>query len=300
MKKFPDIPQRVDEYYHSIKDDTPLVSMYTTGNVLVRGMLIPDAFLTKEIRATDDFKEYEMVFVGVDVLMNQLQLVVSSQGTHRSTPRAHRTPTVSTASPHGKKRKQIVGESSSPHKSLKITIRQKQVVEGEKDDDDSEDRLEPGNHKENPEYVDDDDDEEKVIAEKDVNTGSLETRTEEMHTPIPTPPKSPRINFSSDKNITQELTDIVPLPTATTSKDSSTSKRKKQPILYKTKILPGSIAGMCRRRGQIRSHIKNKFITHDFLMGKIREVLDHCNTIVPELTFAKTNEMINKEMTLFG
>ncbi|GKD05503.1 hypothetical protein Tco_1180477, partial [Tanacetum coccineum] len=32
-------------------------------------------------------------------------------------------------------------------------------------------------------------------------------------TPIPTPPRSPRINLSSDKNITQELTDIVPLPT---------------------------------------------------------------------------------------
>nr|GEY83430.1 hypothetical protein [Tanacetum cinerariifolium] len=35
MKKFPDIPQRVDEDYHFIKDDTPLVSVYTTGNVLV-------------------------------------------------------------------------------------------------------------------------------------------------------------------------------------------------------------------------------------------------------------------------
>nr|GEW77612.1 hypothetical protein [Tanacetum cinerariifolium] len=51
--------------------DIPLVSVYTTGNVLVRGMLIPDAFLTKEIRATDDFKEYEMVFMNVDVPMNQ-------------------------------------------------------------------------------------------------------------------------------------------------------------------------------------------------------------------------------------
>nr|GEW65282.1 hypothetical protein [Tanacetum cinerariifolium] len=102
--KFPDIPQRVDKDYRFIKDDTPLISVYTTGNVLVRGMLIPDAFLTEEICATNDFKEYEMVFVGVDVPMNQLQLVVSTQGTHMSTPRAHRTPTISTASPLGKKR----------------------------------------------------------------------------------------------------------------------------------------------------------------------------------------------------
>nr|GEU49072.1 hypothetical protein [Tanacetum cinerariifolium] len=31
-------------------------------------------------------------------------------------------------------------------------------------------------------------------------------------------------------------------------------------------------------------------------IGKIREVLDHCNKVLPELTFAKTNEMSNKEM----
>ncbi|GJX42242.1 hypothetical protein Tco_0257232 [Tanacetum coccineum] len=109
MKKFLDIPQRVDEDYHSIKDDTPLVSVYTIGNVLVRGMLISNEFLTKEIRATDDFKEYETVFVRVDVPINQPQ--------------------------PGKKRKQTARESSSPLKSLEITIRQKQVVEGEKDDD---------------------------------------------------------------------------------------------------------------------------------------------------------------------
>ncbi|GJV81608.1 hypothetical protein Tco_1517478 [Tanacetum coccineum] len=117
IKKFLDIPQRVDEDYHSIKNDTPLVSVYTTRNVLVRGMLIPDAFLTEEIRATDDFKEYEMVFAGVDVPMNQPKLIVSTQGTHRSTPRAHRTPTISTASPQGKKRKQTTREPSSPRKS---------------------------------------------------------------------------------------------------------------------------------------------------------------------------------------
>nr|GEY90266.1 hypothetical protein [Tanacetum cinerariifolium] len=99
------------------KDDIPLVSVYTTGNVLIRGMLIPDAFLTEEIRATDGFKD-----------------------------------------PQGKKRKQNVKESSSPNKSLKITIRQQKVVEGNKDDDDSQDRLEPKSLKDKPEYVDNDDD----------------------------------------------------------------------------------------------------------------------------------------------
>ncbi|GJV71275.1 hypothetical protein Tco_1491270 [Tanacetum coccineum] len=113
MKKFPNIPKRIDEDYHSIKDDVSLVSVYTTGNVLVRGMLIPDAFLTAEIRETDDFKEYETVFMKVDVPMNQPQPVVSTQGTNRNTPRAPRTPTVSASPQETKKRKQTAGESSS-------------------------------------------------------------------------------------------------------------------------------------------------------------------------------------------
>ncbi|GJV12538.1 hypothetical protein Tco_1354079 [Tanacetum coccineum] len=63
MKKFPDIPKRLEEDYHSIKDDVPLVSVYTTGNVSVRGMMVPDVFLTAEIREMNDFKEYETVFI---------------------------------------------------------------------------------------------------------------------------------------------------------------------------------------------------------------------------------------------
>ncbi|GJZ62515.1 hypothetical protein Tco_0618652, partial [Tanacetum coccineum] len=129
MKKFPEIPQRIEEDYHYIKDDISLVSVYTTRDVRVRGMLILNEFLTAKIRVTDDFKKYETVFMNVDVLMNQPQPVVSTQGTHRSTPRAHKIPTL-TASPQGKTRKQSAEESSSPHKSLKITIRQQKLVEG--------------------------------------------------------------------------------------------------------------------------------------------------------------------------
>ncbi|GKA68418.1 putative reverse transcriptase domain-containing protein, partial [Tanacetum coccineum] len=176
MKKFSNISQRIYEDYHSIKDDIPLVSVYTTGNVLVRGMLISEEFLTEEIRATNDYKEYETVFVNVVVLINQPQPVVFTQGMHRPRPRAHRTPTLTSSSPQGKKRKQSVGESK------------------------------PGSHKENPEYVDDDDkEEEKVDAEEGNEMGSLEIRTEKMQTPIPTTLRSPRINLSSDKNIIQEL-----------------------------------------------------------------------------------------------
>ncbi|GKB82651.1 hypothetical protein Tco_0949546 [Tanacetum coccineum] len=130
VSKVPDTKDTIrfkllDKIYHSIKDDIPLVSVYSTENVLFRGMQIPDAFLTNAISATDDYKEYETVFVGVEVPINQPQPVVSTQGTHRNTPRAHRIPTLIAASPHVKKRKQSVGETSSPRKSLKVTIRQK-------------------------------------------------------------------------------------------------------------------------------------------------------------------------------
>ncbi|GKD41339.1 hypothetical protein Tco_1261546 [Tanacetum coccineum] len=347
IKKFPEILQSIEEDYHSIKDDIPLVSVYTTGNVLVRGMLIPNEFLTKEIHATDDFNELVTRDADTDAFLTRISVPPM-------------TPTVSTASPQGKKRKKIVRGSSSPRKSHKITIRKKKqtaeaqeniakvqekldekeiekMVEGEGDEesyasefagsminddvDDSGTKLEPRSHKENLEHVTDDDEEivkkkkdkeiekemniddvektDEVVKEKDIDvaTGSTEIRKEQKQTPIPSPTRSPRNVSSSDKTSSEELTATVSPTTTTTSKDSSTTKFKKRFISYKTKSLPGSIAGMCRRRGQIWSNIKNKFITHDFFMRKIREVLDHCNKVMLEMTFAKTNKMIKEEMS---
>ncbi|GKB37520.1 hypothetical protein Tco_0882462 [Tanacetum coccineum] len=77
---------------------------------------------------------------------------------------------------------------------------------------------------------------------------------------------------------------------------SFTTKHKKISFTVKTRNLPGSIVGMGRRRNQIRSHIKNKFITREFFAEKIQEILKHSDTIVLELTVAKTNEMSKKEM----
>nr|GEZ88249.1 hypothetical protein [Tanacetum cinerariifolium]GEZ88276.1 hypothetical protein [Tanacetum cinerariifolium] len=155
-----------DEDYHSIKDDTPLASIYSTWNVLFRGMRYPDAFLIAEIYATDDYKEsYATEFS--DSMLND-------------------------------------------------------------DVDDSDTRIEPGSYKENPKVVVDenvskktddkkdddevnDDDVKKTneVAEENENddhtlvgtraTSSMETRNEQMHTPIPTPTRSPRKNLSSDK-----------------------------------------------------------------------------------------------------
>ncbi|GKD37334.1 hypothetical protein Tco_1257541 [Tanacetum coccineum] len=203
----------IEEDYHSIKDDIPL------------------------IRETNDFKEYETVFMKVAILMNQPQPVVSTHGTNRNTPRAHRSPTVYANPLEMKKRKQTARESSSPRKSLKITIKQRQTFE--KDDDDSEDRIEPGIHKDNPEFVNDDDD-DKVEEKQSDDMGSFEIRNEEAQITIPTPLSSPRKILSSDKKTYQELTDIVSVLTTTTSKHSQVKKR----ISSKYSHLPSAIRRM--------------------------------------------------------
>ncbi|GJV55343.1 hypothetical protein Tco_1456348 [Tanacetum coccineum] len=89
MKKFSFIPQRLEEDYQSIKDDIPLVSVYTTGNVTVRGMLIPNEFLTDALRATRDIRSMQS-----NVVQNK------------------------------RKRKQVAGETSSPKPSFMIRVKQ--------------------------------------------------------------------------------------------------------------------------------------------------------------------------------
>nr|GEV15492.1 zf-CCHC domain-containing protein/UBN2 domain-containing protein [Tanacetum cinerariifolium] len=127
---------KIEEDYHSVKDDVPLVSVYTTENVMVRGVLIPNAFLTDEIRATDILRSMRR-----------------------------------------EEEEASVDEKSSPQKSLKVTIRQKQIVKKEKDNDDSENRLEPVSHKENPKIIDDDDKVKENVEEKnDDEMGSLKIR----------------------------------------------------------------------------------------------------------------------------
>ncbi|GKF14040.1 hypothetical protein Tco_0055502, partial [Tanacetum coccineum] len=114
----------LEENYHSIKDDIPLVSVYTTRNVTVRGMLILGEFLTNDIHATPEYKKYKKEFVRVDVPTIQPKLVKSSQGTIR-TPSATRTPTpTAKVVQKTRKGKDVAGESSTPRKSLKVTIKQ--------------------------------------------------------------------------------------------------------------------------------------------------------------------------------
>ncbi|GJS76120.1 hypothetical protein Tco_0726001 [Tanacetum coccineum] len=204
----------------------------------VRGMLIPDAFLTGEIHATNDFKEYE--------------------------------------------------------------TGQKQAGEGEKaeqsydDVDDSDNKLEPMSHKENPEHVDDDDDkEEEKVDEKEGNgMGSLEIRTEKMQTPIPTTPRSPRINLSSDKNIAQVLMDTVSLLTPTTSKDPHKQIR----ISSKYNHLLGALHRMCIRQGYMIRDMERKCVTTSEFWKVHKKVDQVLHEIVPQLVERATEDLIENNL----
>ncbi|GJY89634.1 hypothetical protein Tco_0504830 [Tanacetum coccineum] len=161
----------IDEDYNSIKDDIPLVSVYTTRNVLVRGMLILDEFLIEEIHATNDYKEYEMVFMNVVVLMNLPQPVVSTQGMHRTTPRAHRTPTLTTAKKLDEDKIEKMVEGDKDEESYASEFADSMI----KDDvDDFGTRIEPGSHKEHPKNVNGDDEE----IEKEMKDDEIEKEEE--------------------------------------------------------------------------------------------------------------------------
>ncbi|GJR58902.1 hypothetical protein Tco_1501064 [Tanacetum coccineum] len=136
----------------------------------------------------------------------------------------------------------------------------------------------------------------EVVMEKEVvdMSGSQEIRKEHKQTPTPSPIRSPKNDLSSDKTISEELADTVTPTTATSSKTPLTTTRQKKSFTAKTRRLLGSIAGMCRRRGLIRSHIKTKFITREFFVEKIKEVIQHYDKNVPELTVTTTNEMLKK------
>ncbi|GKD56323.1 hypothetical protein Tco_1289710 [Tanacetum coccineum] len=164
------------------------------------------------------------------------------------------------------------------------------VDSGFNDDvDDIGSKTELESHKEHLEHVSGDDkeiekenDDEKVKKEKEVVQIEKEKNDDANVEKTDDIVKEKEVADVSDKRILEELTAIVSPTTATTSKTSFTSKRKKRSFPSKTRTLLGSI----------HSHIKDKFITQEFFTEKIREVPKHCNTVVPELRDAKTNEMI--------
>ncbi|GKB17459.1 hypothetical protein Tco_0851382 [Tanacetum coccineum] len=135
----------------------------------------------------------------------------------------------------------------------------------------------------------------RIDENKDAELGSLETRTEEMQTPIPTTPRSPRTILSLDTNITHELTDNVSLPTTTTSKNP----HSKRHISSKCGHLPGALRRMCRRQGYMIQNMERKCITTKYFWKTHKKVDRVLHEIVPQLAERATGDLIENNLKPF-
>ncbi|GJY29737.1 hypothetical protein Tco_0405504 [Tanacetum coccineum] len=275
IKKFPSIPPRLEEDYHSIKDDILLVSVYTTGNVTVRGMLILDAFLTNEILATDDYKEYETMFVKVVVLMNQPQ--------------------------PGKKRKQSAEEINHHKGLLKVTTSQKNKAQHQilpSHDDRERDEIAEATllslalHK------------TAIAAEAEENVAKVQEKLaeEEIEKMVE--------GDEDEESYASEFADSMINDDDDLSTRIRVIRRKTMMIiliLHWSELMQRVVwrLGMSRCRHQFPHQTdplgKTYLRKRDNFRGindtrKSEKFSEHCNNGVPELTFEKINEMIKEEM----
>nr|GEU48419.1 hypothetical protein [Tanacetum cinerariifolium] len=231
-------------------------------------------------------KEYEKVFVGVDVPTIQPQPVESTQGTSR-TPRALRTPThVVVVDDVVQKRRESNDDrerdeiaeatllSLTMHKAAIVAEAQENVAKVQEKliEEDIEKMVYGKDEESYAKTVDDDDEEEKKYDKKD---GDNDANDNDDYT-----------DYTLVK--TQEWTDTVSPTPDTTSQDHS------KPTFSKTKVLPGSIAGMGIRRGINKKHMKTTYVTNKYFQEKIREIPNLLKNLVPKLTVAKTNELIKE------
>nr|GEU51402.1 hypothetical protein [Tanacetum cinerariifolium] len=138
MVKFESIPKILEEDYHSIKDDTPLMCVYTTRNVTVQGMLIIDDLLIDEIRDTQVYKDYVKKFEGVDVPIIQPKPIESTQGTHRTPNPADKSSTTIPPLSDDKERDEIpeatllslaLHETAKAFEGKNVTTVEKKILE---------------------------------------------------------------------------------------------------------------------------------------------------------------------------
>ncbi|GJY25266.1 hypothetical protein Tco_0399992 [Tanacetum coccineum] len=223
-------------------------------------MLIPDAFITDEIHATDDYKEYETV-----------------------------SPTLSVVTPQKKKRKQVVGEICLPRKLLKVTIKQKKAkttpippptAEAQENVAKVQEKLaeeeiekmveEPKSHKKNPKTVDDDDDENKNDKKDDDDKKNDDNDDHTYHT--------------------LELTKTVSPSNATTSKAQHKTRR----ISSKYSHIPEVIHRMCRRQGYMIQRMEKKYVTDRnlkrFVADTIIQERDALQAEVPALVLKEFSD----------
>nr|GEW37013.1 uncharacterized mitochondrial protein AtMg00810-like [Tanacetum cinerariifolium] len=262
MSKFEFVPKRLEEEYHAIKDDTSLVSVYTTGKTFLQ--------------------------------FNHTYLNLPKE--RKGKPSATRTPNPTDVVQKTRKRKQVAGESSLPRKSLKITIKKQKPIstvppppinDQEHDDiheatllslvlhktakiteeqenmaafadsvfldeEDSGTRLEPESHKENPKIDDDD------IDKKDDKNGD------------------------DDDDDDDENDDHALLRTRMGG--------------HKYKHIPGALYRICKRQGFMIKLIEKKYVTNREFQGIKERVDDVLHDIVPKIASNATIDLIKDNL----
>ncbi|GJW10699.1 hypothetical protein Tco_1576526 [Tanacetum coccineum] len=165
MEKYESIPKRLEEEYHIIKDDAALVNVYTTREVTVRGMQIPNDLLTDAIRDTQAYKDYVEKYEGVVVPTIQPEQVESTQGKDDIIEATKLSLALDKTAKVYEEQQNIAAVEK---KILEEDV--KKLVEGEDEsdeddfantillsDEDSGNRIEPESHKEKLEEIVDDD-----------------------------------------------------------------------------------------------------------------------------------------------
>ncbi|GKC24940.1 hypothetical protein Tco_1027090 [Tanacetum coccineum] len=85
MTAFPEISRRARDKYHNLEDDEMIKSIFNSGkNKAGVGMKIPSWMITDEMKLTEHYKMYDVVF-GLDVPTTQPQSIESTQGMHSTT-----------------------------------------------------------------------------------------------------------------------------------------------------------------------------------------------------------------------
>ncbi|GJU39094.1 hypothetical protein Tco_1192051 [Tanacetum coccineum] len=124
-------------------------------------------------------------------------------------------------------------------------------------------------------------------------TGSLETRNEKMQTPIPSPHRSPRIDLSSDKNVSQEMTVSVSPTLATTY--LSKSKR----ISSKYTHIPGALRRICKHQDIMIKQMEKKFVTNRDFQAIYKNFDNVLHDVIPKIALNATINIIEDNLPKF-
>ncbi|GKC71301.1 hypothetical protein Tco_1117184 [Tanacetum coccineum] len=254
----PKISQRFHDKYHNLEDDEMVKSIFNSGkNKAGVGMKIPSWMIIDEIKLTENYRMYAVVF-GVDVPMTQSQPIKFTQGTHRTTS-APKTPnpdmdegesntiqlSIVVQKSHddleAKQNEENIKEHLMAEEIEKLVEGTENIGNDEVDNsisnsqNDPDTRLEPRSYKKSLEV------EKIVVVSQPVNVIEKEDESAEddyelrrrekgkeveetRNKPPPTPTRSTRIHstlISSDTEKLQELIVTDPKPSSSTPSSSS-------------------------------------------------------------------------------